>query len=1334
VVNFNPFAGPEISQVTPITESQMEIWLSCALGGDEANSAYNESNSLHFKGIVNVPALEHALQVLVERHEALRSSFSGNGKFMVVYKDLPNPLAFLDISPLSTSERKSVLEEVLLQDSLHVFNLIDGPLFKATLLKFDGQDYYFVFTGHHLIIDGWSIGVIMQELGIFYSSFVQGKEPGLPSPKSFSEFAIEQKQFLESISYRGIEKYWLDQFETNVPVLSLPTDHPRPKTKTYKSHRLEFELDPVLVSSIKKVGLKAGGTFVNTLMTAFEVFLYQITGQNDIIIGLPASGQAALGYYDLVGHCVNLLPIRSQIDGKLTFSEYLSARKPQIFDAYEHQRLTFGSLLKNLKIARDSSRIPLVPVVFNVDFGKDDGVDFHGLEFEMISNPKAYLNFELFLNVNGSEDSVVLEWTYNSQLFNPDSIWGMIESFNRLLQQLVADPEMKLKEFSQVNNHMLEKLKLWNNTDKDFPTDIPFVKLFHDVAVKFPAKTAIEFYGETATYDELDKKSSQLAAYLIDKGTRSEDIIGVFMDRSPEMVIALLGICKAGGAYLPLDPEYPKERIRYMLQDSQAKLVISNQHLKETIDATVDTEVIEDIFLQLPSFSSGYPEVDINGHSLAYILYTSGSTGNPKGVQIEHHNLTNFLLSMQLAPGISAEDRILAITTISFDIAGLELYLPLISGATIVLADTNTARDGRLLLKWMEEKAITLMQATPSTWRMLGNAGWNRLLPLKALCGGEALPQDLEAQLLANCTSVWNVYGPTETTVWSTVKELNPMDKVITVGRPIHNTQVYLLDEERDPVPEGKIGEIYIGGEGVARGYLNRNELTSERFFNDHFSEKKNARMYRTGDLGQFLEDGEIICLGRVDHQVKIRGHRIELGEIEEALVKIPEIKEAVVMAREDIPGNQRLAAYLIMDGRPVGQENKPSKKEVSSWKNDLQQSLPSYMIPNDWVILEKFPLTSNQKVDRKALPRPGDSMDHDSSLLTLPLTKSQQLVSDIWSRSLGIENIDIHDDFFEIGGHSLIAVEVMTRLEKECNVKFPLSILFEYPTIAKLAALVQSKESKREWKSLVPIKSSGSNPPLYIVHGGGLNVLPFYSIAKHLDPEQPLYGIQAYGLNGTDAPFTTIEAIAEQYVNEILAQNPDGPIALAGYSFGGIIAFEMAKQFQSIGREIKPLIMFDTYAIRSDHRDPLWVRFPLRITTEIGKRIFELKMLINNPALFKRLKKKSLQHKIAKVKKVIKLKESEPETEIFEIINKIKRVNIEAGKNYILSPYDGEIYLFKAKTRTSYERDFKYFGWKNYVNKVHIVEMEGEHTTMFEPPHEKAFVKQLQKILTHDL
>jgi len=1326
-MTFNPFATP-ISSVIPITEPQLEIWLSCTLGGDQANMAYNESNSLHFTGVVDVTALERALAHLIARHESLRSSFSGNGKYMIIYKELPNPLRFRDLSGCPEPVKKTALEEVLQEDAVHAFNLIDGPLFRATLLKLDEQEYHFIFTGHHLVIDGWSIGVVMQELGHLYSAFVRGEDPMLPLPKPYSEFAIEQKQFLETKAYQDIERFWLTQFKESVPVLSLPTDQPRPQTKTYKSSRLVDNLDPSLVTSLRKLGVGLGGTFVNTLMTAFEVFLYRITGDNDVIIGLPSSGQAALGYYDLVGHCVNLLPIRSKLNGQLTFAAYLTSRKPQILDAYEHQRLTFGSLLKKLKIARDSSRIPLVPVMFNVDFGKDEGVDFHGLDYEMISNPKAFLNFELFLNVNGSEDSVVLEWTYNNQLFTSETMRKMMDDFTHLLQQMVKNPEMKLREFPLTHSQLHNNLARWNDTAKDLPTDTPFVKLIHETALKFPKKTAIEFFDRSITYKELNEQSNQFAAYLIANGIQTEDIIGVFMERCPTLVVVLLGISKAGGTYLPLDPEYPQERISYMLTDSKAKYVITHRHLSGNLDLGVKQEAIEDILVKLPSLSNHYPDIALNGDSLAYILYTSGSTGNPKGVQIEHRNLTNFLLSMQIAPGISSEDRLLAITTISFDIAGLELFLPLITGATIVMADTEMARDGRLLLQSMQENEITFMQATPSTWRMLKNAGWNKPFPIKALCGGEGLPEDLKNQLLKKCDSVWNVYGPTETTIWSTAKELHPNERVITIGRPIANTQVYLLNEDKELVPEGQVGEIYIGGMGVARGYLHREDLTLERFFDDPFTKSPHARMYRTGDLGKFLPNGEIVCLGRVDQQVKIRGHRIELGEIEQHLVRMKEIKEAVVLAREDSPGQQRLAAYLIMNVPQADPEI--SQEQISEWKRELQQTLPSYMIPNDWAILERFPLTSNNKIDRKSFPRPETPTDSKTVHDQTSFSPNEELVARIWSQSLGVDSIGLDDDFFEMGGHSLIAVEVMTKMDKASGVKLPLSILFEYPTIRQFSTLLESKEVSQKWKALVPIKPLGDKTPLYIVHGRGLNVMPFYSIAKHLDPDQPLYGLQAIGLNGKDESPYTIEDIAAQYVNEIITQNPNGPYALAGYSLGGIVAYEMAQQFKNRGKKIAALIMFDTYAARSPQkRSPLW-RMASLMRTEMGKRWFDLELLFTNPRLLKRLKKDSFLNKASRIKSKLHIKE-EIQPEILKNIDRIKDIHVSAANNYKLQPYDGEIHLFRAKIRTSYERDFKYFGWKPFVKKVNVIEMEGEHTTMFEPPHEQQFVEILQKILS---
>lgn len=1328
-VDFDPFLGPEIDRVTLLTESQMEIWLSCALGGEEGNAAYNESNSLHLTGPISVPALQKAVSALTRRHESLRSVFSRDGKSMMVYKNIPAPLLFEDISQLPAKDKSGHLEEHIRNHAIHVFILGEGPLFRTTLLKISEKEYHFTFTAHHLVIDGWSIGVVMQDLGKLYSAFVQNSLPTLPPPKSFSEFAKDQKVFLESTQYRDIEKFWLDQYRGEIPVLNLPTDYPRPSTKTYKSNRLVQELNQNLVSSLRKIGIKQGSTFVNTLLTAFEVFLHRLTGQRDIVVGLPAAGQAALGHYDLVGHCVNLLPLRSQPYGQVSFSDYLRKRKSQLQDAYEHQELTFGSLLKKLRISRDSSRIPLVPVIFNVDFGKEEGVDFHDLDYKMLSNPKAYLNFELFLNVNGSEKSVILEWTYNTQLFKKETIQAMMDDFVCVLDQIIKDPDIHIKNINLPSKKIIHKIKEWNQTHRAYPKEKPFTRIFHETASKYPNNTAIEFSNRTISYQVLEKKSNQIADFLLSLGMQQENIIGVYMERSPETVMILLGILKAGAAYLPLDPEYPTDRIEYMLEDSKAQVLITSHSLNKSIKG-LHEKTVEEIWEKLDSFSDQLPEVKLYGHTLAYLLYTSGSTGNPKGVQIEHHSLTNFLLSMQVTPGIKPLDRVLGITTISFDIAALELFLPLITGATLVLADKETARDGRLLYRYLEEKNISFMQATPATWRMLENAGWSNYLPIKALCGGEAMPLDLAGRLLKKCDSVWNVYGPTETTIWSTAKKLHPEDKMLTIGTPIHNTQIYILDEDQGLVPEGNIGEIFIGGDGVARGYHNRPELTTERFFKDPFSDVMDAKMYRTGDLGKFLENGEILCLGRVDHQVKIRGHRIELGEIEQKIIGIEGIKEAVVIAREDIPGNKVLVAYirLAVPKMPLS----PSEDHLNDWKRELKKSLPPYMVPAQWVILDKFPLTSNHKIDRKSLPKPADDKETSDSAVNTPYSKSQQIVAEIWKKSLGISNIGLDVDFFEMGGHSLIAVEVMTQLEKESGIKLPLSILFEYPTIRTLSSLLHSNDTVRNWQTLVPIKPYGNKTPLYIVHGVGLNVLPFYSIAKHLDSEQPLYGIQAYGLNGVDQPQTCVEDIAAKYLEEILAQNPDGPYALAGYSFGGIIAFEMAQQLSKMDKKVSSLIMFDTYADRNSHNEHFFLKMGNRMEIEIGKRLFDLELMIFHPTVFKRLKMESYQRKMDQFKKHLHMQANIKETEIMEIIKRVRKVHEDAGRKYIIQSYDGDIYLFRAKIRTNYFKDIKNFGWKSYVKKVKVIEMEGEHTTMFEPPHEKEFVRKLQHVLNN--
>src|SRR5690606_33473964 len=505
--------------------------------------------------------------------------------------------------------------------------------------------------------------------------------------------------------------------------------------------------------------------------------------------------------------------------------------------------------------------------------------------------------------------------------------------------------------------------------------------------------------------------------------------------------------------------------------------------------------------------------------------------------------------------------------------------------------DRNQRKDPREILSMIDREKITLMFATPAHWKMMLDSDWHKTFPdFKIVCGGEHLTHKLAASLFPLGKSFWNIYGPTETTVFTTAKKIKSPDETITIGKPIYNTEIYILDEQLNPSGIDVEGEIFVSGSGVARGYLNRPELTEKMFLDDPYKPGENKKMYRTGDLGKILSNGEIVILGRKDNQVKLRGHRIELGEIESALIQLNDIKDAVVMLREDSSDNPRLTAYLILsdsanptptgEGDPGEMNQEELKKKIKHWKNALKEYLPSYMIPVDYLIMEKFPITNNGKTDRKALPKPDiDSTEQDSEI-QLAETPEEALVARIWGDALGIKQVDITDNFFEIGGHSMIAVQVMTRLEKESGIKLPISVLFKYPTVQQLALFLSSEEKKQSWNSLVPIKPHGSKTPLYIVHGGGLNVMPFYSIAKHLDPDQPLYGIQAYGLNGVDKPFTTVEGIAGQYVEEILAQNPDGPFALAGYSFGGLIAFEMAKQLKKMGKEIKALVMFDTYAI----------------------------------------------------------------------------------------------------------------------------------------------------------
>jgi amino acid adenylation domain-containing protein len=1318
---FKSFAEPELSRVAPALEQQQEIWISCLLGGDDANRSYNESVSLHLTGAFHVSAMVLALQLLSNRHEALRSTFSADGKQIRVFREIPLSFRYEDLSSLNSDQQNEFISTSARQYALETFDLVNGPLFKAALFKLEDEIHYLTINAHQIICDGWSLGIIIKDLSKIYSALSLNNEPSLPPAPSFCDYSLEQLKFSESEEFKKTEQYWMDQY-AQVPVVDMPTDFPRPVVRTYKSNHHDFLLKQPLVSGLKKIGAEFDCTLVNMLMTSYEVFLHLVTGQPDIVLGVPVAGQSVTVHYGLVGHCVNLLPVRSFPKGDSSFSEYLKERKSQILNDYEHQRLTFGSLLKKMSINRDASRIPLVPLVFNINLGLGDGVSFEGLKHRIIYNPRGYEFFEIFINLSGSEEALVLEWSYNAQIFKSSTIRRLMEEFEYMLEAVAADPAIKIKDIPLLPpEQMKTRLRNWNATEMDYPKNKTFHKIFSEMATIYSHKTAIRFNDDVRTFKQLNEEANQLAVYLIEQGAKPNDFIGLSLDRSVYMVTALLAIMKTGAAYLPLDPNFPKDRINFMLEDSSTRLILTNEIYKGYFSSSAKELYIEDFRNRIDKFSKEDPEIEADSHSLAYLLYTSGSTGKPKGVMVEHRNLMNFLYSMQKFPGVTSQDKLLAVTTISFDIAGLEIYLPLITGAELVIASDEDQKDGRKLLDLLKKEKITVIQATPATFQLMLEAGWNELLNLKVLCGGEAIPRDLIAKLIPKCKNLYNMYGPTETTIWSTCAQLFSSEEIITIGIPIGNTQVYILDQYGNPLLDGMIGELYIGGDGVSRGYFNRPDLQEEKFLPDHYSKQTGMKMYRTGDLSRFLPDGSIEYMGRSDDQVKIRGYRIELSEIEYVIQQSPEIQQAVVIARDKDPSEKMLIAYVVSKGI--------FNKEVLT--TFIQERLPDYMVPRIFIPLSILPLTENGKLDKKSLPDPDLFYEFGIRKIRKAETENQKMLMTVWKDALHLRQISIDDNFFELGGHSLIAIRIIRTIEQKTNRRLPITTLFESPTIEKLARLLEGDEKRSYWKSLVPIKTTGSKPTLYLIHGSGLTVLVFHNLAMFLDPDRPIFGLQARGLNGIDEPFDNMEDIASGYLAEILEQNPTGPYSLVGYSFGGIVAFEMAKRLKAMGREVIMLAILDANADNSRYFDSPPLRWKKKIKRQFPKFNFIFHSFVKRPIPTIRYQFDFVRYKLHDLLLRLGLVTKElDEEERIEHFGKINSKHEIAYSKYQMRPYNGKIDLFRVKTRNYYLDDPIYLGWKPYAAEIEIHEISGDHKTFLLQPNVQELARLLEEIM----
>lgn len=708
----------------------------------------------------------------------------------------------------------------------------------------------------------------------------------------------------------------------------------------------------------------------------------------------------------------------------------------------------------------------------------------------------------------------------------------------------------------------------WNRTAVDYPRDVTIHSWFEQQVSQAPNRIALAFQTEQVTYAELNQRANRLAHYLRNRGISREKLVGICVERSANMVVAVLAVLKAGGAYVPLDPAYPKDRIDFILEDSQAALLITERRTNQQSASVAESLELDSDAEKISRENCGNLSSEAGPRNLAYVIYTSGSTGKPKGVLIEHRSVVNFLASMQKQPGLRSDDTLLAVTTLSFDIAGLELYLPLVSGARLVLASRDQASDGQQLARLMQESKASSMQATPATWRLLLDAGWAGDRNLKVLCGGEALPRELAQQLLPRCGELWNMYGPTETTIWSTVYRVDDVNwKMAPIGRPIANTQAYVLDPAMQPVPVGVEGELWLGGDGTARGYYRRPELTNEKFLSNPFVDEPGTRMYRTGDLVRYLADGNIEYLGRIDNQVKVRGFRIELGEIESALTQHPAVKSAVVAAREDAPGEKRLVAYLI----PSGGVNL-SASEARAY---LKKTLPDYMLPAAFVKLEAFPLTPNGKVDRRALPAPQASDFQLEDTFVAARDKVERQLVAICEAVLGIRPLGIKANLFELGAHSLQIARVFMKISKTLGRDLPLALLFQAPTIEQLATYLRTADGN-VFPTLVPVQPAGTQTPLFCVHGGAGTTYYLRKLAQYLGTDQPVYGLESEGLDGGPISRARVEDMAAHYIGEIRRIQPQGPYYLGGYCFGGFVAYEMAQQLRSQGQTVALVALFN--------------------------------------------------------------------------------------------------------------------------------------------------------------
>ncbi|MHC4617196.1 MAG: non-ribosomal peptide synthetase [Planctomycetota bacterium] len=1015
------------------------------------NPFYNIPLAIRYEIWLNIEAFERAIHELIQRHESLRTTFIANdgNPLQVIASRLTIPLPVYDLRGMPEHAREAEALRLASDEASKPFDLADGPLIRTSLIQMGSADFIFLLTLHHIIADGWSLDVFARELSSSYRALASGQPSPLEElPIQYADYAVWQRALMQGEMLEKQLAYWKEQL-ADLPLFELPADHPRPPIPSFRGDQHEVELPLPLVDRLKDLSVQSGTTLFMTLMAAFTAVLYRYTDQEDVVLGAPIAGRNRTELENLIGFFVNTLVLRIDHSGNPTFRQLLKRVREVTLGAIAHQELPFEKVVEELRPSHDLSRNPLCQVAFQLF---NTPVANQGREANRTNTllvKRGTSVFDLLLSLWEDGDGLAGRCEYSTDLFDAATIGRLLNHYKLVLEEVASNPDRRISELSLLTTAERRKLLIaWNDTERYFPQDTFIFSYVEQHAKRRPEALAVLFEGEQLTYEEVNRRANQLAHFLRQLDIGPESLVGLYFHRSPQMVVGILGVLKAGGAFLPLDPTYPRERLAFMLVDSRAEVLLTQESLADQLPDFAGRVVhLNADWKTISSCSIDNPESRLAPRNLAYVIYTSGSTGRPKGVQVEHQGMINVAQAQKESFGLDGEDRVLQFSSLSFDASVFEMMMAFYNGAALCLGTKESLLPGPALIQLLRENKVSIVTLPPS---VLSHLPQEPLPDLHTITvAGEVCPGHLPV-IWAQGRHFFNLYGPTEDTIWTTFATCTPQtDQKPPIGRPIANTRAYVLDSYLNPVPVGIPGELHIGGVGLARGYLDRPRLTAEKFIPNPFSSEPGVRMYRTGDLVRYLPDGSLEFLGRLDHQVKLRGFRIELGEIETALRQYPDVQDALVVMKDDVIGDQQLVGYVRAD--------KDAAISLGDLRSHLRQQLPQYMVPSAFVILEEWPLTSNGKINRRGLPKPKSESHTERPSFAAPQTRLERMIAEVWQSLLPVEQVGLHDNFFDLGGHSLLLTRAHSKLVGLLAQDVSIVDLFQFPTVSSLAHYLSS-------------------------------------------------------------------------------------------------------------------------------------------------------------------------------------------------------------------------------------------------------------------------------------